>query len=1077
MFLICVCSDYLVVRADTQELKSVTVAYFYDENYFGGKNDDEIKSGFGYEYLQEIANFAGWKYKYVYGDYNSLLEQFMRGKIDIMPMVSRDFDVDGYYEAKIAAAKTADDKSVIEENKIQVLYSNQPMSSEDYYLCIPQEKQEDFGVADLYNANVAVSEELADKAKGWLEGIGLMCNIEKYTNSAACINALNKGDVTAIIDTSDVVDVGLVTYRKLGSIDYYLAFPAKNRDLVREANNSLECINESTKCFTDYIRYAYRISDKSSEVFSEEENEWIKEHRIINIGTLYSDMPFSAKNEENGMANGFVSPVVDELLANVNLSCEYTFYDDYASLINGLNSGEIDAAIPVPTYIYEAECDGYMCTDKLFSTNMILLYKGEYSEQGISNIAVNVNDISYTYVKNMFPTAQLIQCESDKECVDKVLSEENICTVVNEYKLKKVIPDNFKYGKLETVTLNTPLSMSIAVKRGDATLFYLLNRCASLAEEVVISDAILDIAANNTIERQPFLQRLLQIEYIVMAVVFLILLLVIFFLIRTIKKMGDTSKRLKRANKEIKGIAEHQQHNFDVIGILARDYSSVYKVNLVTEEVEVYRMEEKGEGKYADLLRMGNKFTEVFNEYVRENVFEDDKQKMYDEVSLAVVRKKLKLRQSYAIRFRKVDKDGTEPRYYEMRVSSADSDNLGKLSDVIVGFVDCNAEILHEVEYTKSLEKTLKSDAVITGLAGDFDWVAYAPVSEDSDADMITHYRVGDLFKAKFDRFEEERNFHVLLEQLATAFVIEDDRKRFLKETKKAYIIKHLIKDSIYFVNFRIKVYDAILYYQFKFVADVADGKMYGFIIGFHSVDDELRKEKEQQEKLEQMVYERTIQLEEKNQSLNRMNNDIIELMGNVVEGRDAESGEHVKRVKGFTNILAIQVMTDLPEYGLTPEKVDIITSASALHDVGKITIPDNILLKPGRLNDEEFKMMQRHTVNGCKLLESMPADWGKQYLQTSLDICRHHHEKYDGRGYPDKLSGDDIPISAQIVSIADCYDALVSKRVYKDAYSCEQAFNMICNGECGVFSPKLLACFAKCKGAFADQVKITRHE
>lgn len=204
-------------------------------------------------------------------------------------------------------------------------------------------------------------------------------------------------------------------------------------------------------------------------------------------------------------------------------------------------------------------------------------------------------------------------------------------------------------------------------------------------------------------------------------------------------------------------------------------------------------------------------------------------------------------------------------------------------------------------------------------------------------------------------------------------------------------------------------------------------------------------------------------------EKLRETNVKIIDILGNVVESRNLESGEHVRRVKGFTKILGMQLMEDYPEYGLTEEFVEMIAEASALHDVGKIAIPDNVLLKPGRLTDEEFELMKSHTTCGCDILKHIEGIWEEDYRKTSYEICRHHHERYDGKGYPDRLQGEEIPVSAQIVSVADVYDALVSERVYKDAYSKEEAFHMIINGECGVFSPKLLESFRHARRAFEN--------
>lgn len=231
--------------------------------------------------------------------------------------------------------------------------------------------------------------------------------------------------------------------------------------------------------------------------------------------------------------------------------------------------------------------------------------------------------------------------------------------------------------------------------------------------------------------------------------------------------------------------------------------------------------------------------------------------------------------------------------------------------------------------------------------------------------------------------------------------------------------------------------------------------------------------------KLEDKVEAQTETLRSQNkklaaqaEKLKETNERIIEILGTVVECRNLESGEHVKRVKGFTKVLAYQIMKDYPEYGLDEDTVEMIAAASALHDVGKIAIPDEVLLKPGRFTDEEFELMKTHTIKGCELLDQIEGIWEDDYQKTSYEICRHHHERYDGRGYPDKLVGEDIPISAQIVSVADVYDALVCERVYKAAYPKDQAFQMILNGECGTFSPKLMDAFKKVREEFEKMVE-----
>ncbi|MBR4667742.1 MAG: response regulator [Butyrivibrio sp.] len=202
------------------------------------------------------------------------------------------------------------------------------------------------------------------------------------------------------------------------------------------------------------------------------------------------------------------------------------------------------------------------------------------------------------------------------------------------------------------------------------------------------------------------------------------------------------------------------------------------------------------------------------------------------------------------------------------------------------------------------------------------------------------------------------------------------------------------------------------------------------------------------------------IYLKKQEEKLRKSNERVIDTIATIVEFRSMESSYHLKRIKGFVRILAVTAMNNYPELKLTPHLVDVITQASAMHDIGKISVPDSILLKPGRLSNEEFEVMKSHTTRGGEVIEMIKDVQDKEYYEIMLDICRHHHERYDGNGYPDGLKGDQNSIAAQLTAISDVYDALVSDRVYKAAYSVDKAYEMIKNGECGVFSPKILACF-----------------
>ncbi|MCM1315306.1 MAG: response regulator [Prevotella sp.] len=214
--------------------------------------------------------------------------------------------------------------------------------------------------------------------------------------------------------------------------------------------------------------------------------------------------------------------------------------------------------------------------------------------------------------------------------------------------------------------------------------------------------------------------------------------------------------------------------------------------------------------------------------------------------------------------------------------------------------------------------------------------------------------------------------------------------------------------------------------------------------------------------KLLEIITEQVFE-KEKNNSM------MINILSHIVESRNGESGMHTLNIFSITNVLLQKLVEKTDKYKLSSRDMSLITTASSLHDIGKIGIPENILNKPARLTPEEFNIMKTHTTIGSSLLDEISVYQDEPLVKIAREICRWHHERYDGKGYPDGLKGEEIPISAQVVSVADVYDALTSERCYKTAFSHEQAFNMIINGECGQFSPLLMECLSE---SHADIIK-----
>lgn len=247
-------------------------------------------------------------------------------------------------------------------------------------------------------------------------------------------------------------------------------------------------------------------------------------------------------------------------------------------------------------------------------------------------------------------------------------------------------------------------------------------------------------------------------------------------------------------------------------------------------------------------------------------------------------------------------------------------------------------------------------------------------------------------------------------------------------------------------------------------VSDVI-GKPFDSMVVMRRVENiiELYQHKNQ---LETMVVAQNKRLKQQAQKLKEYNNYLIDTLSTVVEFRSMESGKHIMHIRTLAKTL-LEYVSACCDLGYGGDTIEAISSASVLHDVGKITIPDSILLKPGKLSVAEFEIMKTHTTRGCEILNSLEAIKDETYYKYCYDICRFHHERWDGNGYPDGLKGTEIPIWAQVVSIADIYDALVSERVYKAAFSHETAMKMIFDGECGAFSPDLLNCLLLAQNRF----------
>ena len=356
--------------------------------------------------------------------------------------------------------------------------------------------------------------------------------------------------------------------------------------------------------------------------------------------------------------------------------------------------------------------------------------------------------------------------------------------------------------------------------------------------------------------------------------------------------------------------------------------------------------------------------------------------------------------------------------------------------------------------YTRGIANATRDNSeLINSVLGSFD----ASFIVNADKDTIKTFYVDEKYK-NTNGVPVRSSFKEWINESINGTVVPEDKNYTLENFDLGFISQKVKNERFFSIIYRTHGKDhKIIYHKTTFMNAESKFGQNEFLMCIQSID------------LDKYALDGITKEADKNEKLYKINEDIFLIAGAVIEARDAESGEHVFRVKEYTRLLANKIMETFPEYGLSNELISYITAASALHDLGKIMIPDSILLKAGKLTPEEFEIMKTHTVKGCELIDRFPLESAENYVNCAREICRWHHERYDGKGYPDGLSGEDIPISAQIVGIVDCYDALTTKRVYKDARTPDEAFEMIKNGECGAFSDKILLCFEKVRDSFAS--------
>ncbi|MBQ3791578.1 MAG: diguanylate cyclase [Clostridia bacterium] len=359
-----------------------------------------------------------------------------------------------------------------------------------------------------------------------------------------------------------------------------------------------------------------------------------------------------------------------------------------------------------------------------------------------------------------------------------------------------------------------------------------------------------------------------------------------------------------------------------------------------------------------------------------------------------------------------------------------------------------------------------RASTLIGVLSNEYMTMGYLQFRHDAKQDIFMIFRDSPLFSSVIPHWEGATSFRERLQLLTNDFVIREDREVFRDLVRREVVIAKLqVRDRLS-ATFRGMVDGKLRHYEAEFVGDRVQGSLVGALVSIRDVTEEMERKQGEHDSLEEAVRNRTEEFLRKNQSLRKMYESAVELIGTMAEGHGDTSAEHVRRIRGFTYLLATAIREDHPELHLTSDDVDRISSASVLHDLGMFKISPSIVEKPSALSDYEFEEIKKHPHIADEILKSLSGDWPKDFLTVCREVALNHHERWNGEGYPSGKKGNSIPLSAQIVSVADCFNALITEKPYRAAFSPEKAFEMILSGQCGSFSERILNAFERSKDA-----------
>ncbi len=551
----------ITVRADgtgengAGEKKIVRVGYYEDSNFQSGIGDEVKKSGYAYEYYQEIAKYTGWTYEYVYGSWEEIYEKLLAGEVDIMAGISK-----------------------TESRMSEMLFPEYAMGEETYYIYVSEDSDMEANDIDLLNGGrigVKSNSNMQRLLQDFIEKNGLDCEIMSYTSLEERMQAYDRGELDYIMTVENDMIMGFRPVVKIGSSGFYFAVNKNRPDILEELNSAQRDIISNFPYYISKLQDKYFNQDVSDQPLTEDEQEWLKAHPVLQVGYLTDYMPYCGGEELTGILPELLSEMADYM----EVEFAATGYDSYEVMRKALESGELDIIFPIYGDLWYSENLNYTQTDPVISTRMCVVYKGDYRDGIYESIAVaDGSPLQPFYLTHDYPNAELTVYKTWEDCLQAIQSGKAGCMLANSNLIHRYVNSHEEFSDLNVVELESSVDICLAVRRNNAVLYSILNKGLNNIGKTGINDAVV---RNSYVEPvYDFRHFLLRNMGMVSSLLFGFLLLLGMFFILYWNRVKQERKILKEAYEKEKKYIADKEENFNIIGSLSRIYTYTYYINI-----------------------------------------------------------------------------------------------------------------------------------------------------------------------------------------------------------------------------------------------------------------------------------------------------------------------------------------------------------------------------------------------------------------------------------------------------------------------------------------------------------------